>query len=174
MNATPLTEALQAERETLAKRWCRRFHRQREARGRRKVEFGETLAASLLDELGQLLGSGRTLKIPRQHRCDAFARMGDFPRNISCCIEIFESGSQTIGAFVVENTGIDGPWDRSARNRCLGELDAIFHVLVHREIQALCDFCLHDDPGRISDPLGETPIGAVSRVNVTRKTIQGN
>lgn len=174
MNDFPLSDALRTERDTLAARWCLRLQQQRESKRLAPIEFDAQLAASLLDEVNQLLESARSRKIPRKHRGDAFRCFGEFPKNVSTCIEIYEVGSQVLGAFVVENSGSHSAWSRSTRNRYLGELDAVFHVLVHREIQGLCEFCLNHSAGWASDPTEQSPSGDRAEMNTPGRSFLSN
>jgi hypothetical protein len=59
-------------------------------------------------------------------------------------IDVLQAGVQVIGAFAVENAGPWAAWDVRTRNLFLGELDAVFPVLVHREVAGLCDHQVPD------------------------------
>lgn len=162
MNGISLVQALRAERETLALRWCRRVRECRAARGMPPVDFDVSLAGALIDEAAHLIEHGRSMKIPRRHDGAAFRHLDEFPRNVSLCIEIFEAGAQAVGGYVIENSGTTGFWSRPVRNRYIGELDAVFHVLVHREIQGLCEASLRADADWLPKPGRERPAGIVT------------
>lgn len=138
MSATVLSRALRAQREVLAARWRGRFVANNAATGRAFLDLPVDLAESLLGEVILLLDSDEPSSISTRHHARAFTSIAGFSPQVVLCIDAYQAGAQVIGAFVVENAGSRAAWTISVRNRFLGELDAIFHVLVHREIEALC------------------------------------
>lgn len=110
-----------------------------------RVAVSLRLLGELFDEAVALCDAAPAQHIPRRHHAAALARLAPFPGNVSICIDLFQAGAQVLGAFVVENSGPVAAWNMATRNRYLGELDAIFHILVHREIEALCEMCLGSD-----------------------------
>lgn len=138
MNASTLVNALRRHREGLASRWCKQFVDNRVTASAQVVWLQEPLALALVDEVLGLLASKRREDIPRRHRGHAFADLAPFPENVAVCIDAFQAGSQVFGAFVAENTGPTAAWSIRARNDYLAELDAVFLILVHREIEAVC------------------------------------
>ena len=148
MNATTLVNALRRHREGLASRWCKQFVDNRVTARSEVVWLQEPLALALVDEVIGLLASESRADIPRRHRGHAFAELAPFPENVAVCIDAFQAGAQVFGAFVVENAGPFAAWSIQARNAYLAELDAVFHILVHREIEAVCEHRL--DHTRIS------------------------
>lgn len=146
MSASIIVRALRREREQLAVRWLGQLTVNRAAAGRPPIQLDDTLLPALLDEAVDLMVSDAGETIPLRHHADAFAHLADFPENVAVCIDVFQAGTQVLGSFAVENAGPFGAWSRRARNQFLGELDAVFHVLVHREIEALCEHCFCVDP----------------------------
>ena len=139
MNATTLVNALRRHRDGLAARWCKQFADNRVLARNHAVVLRPSLVVALIDEVVGLLGAQDRTAIPRRHRGRVFADLAPFPDNVAICIDIFQAGAQVIGAFVVENSGPFAAWSTQARNAHLAELDAIFHILVHREIEAVCE-----------------------------------
>ena len=135
-------------------RWSRQFATNRQAAGRPAVLINPKLVAALFDEATSLLGANAVEHIPLRRHAKAFAELAAFPDNVAVCIDVFQAGTQVLGAFIVENAGPVALWSTSSRNRHLGELDAVFHILVHREIEALCEMCLSRGSAR---PTGATP-----------------
>jgi hypothetical protein len=138
-------QSLNERRDQLAKRWLNRFADNRAESFRVPVEVPADLVFALFDEVMLLLATSRPTVVPRRHCATALARLADFPQSVAVCIDLMQAGAQVLGAFVVENAGPNAAWDTSDRNKLLGELDAVFHILVHREIQALCETCLHPE-----------------------------
>ena len=150
-------QALKERRDQLAKRWLNRFADNRGESFGLPVDVPADLAFALFDEVILLLATSKPTVVPRRHCATALARLADFPQSVAVCIDLMQAGAQVLGAFVVENAGPNAAWDTSARNRLLGELDAVFHILVHREIQALCEMCLHPElVETLGDPCGVT------------------
>jgi hypothetical protein len=139
MNASTLVSALRRHREGLASRWCKQFVDNRVTARSQVVWLQEPLALALVDEVIGLLASENRDDIPRRHRGHAFVELAPFPENVAVCIDAFQAGAQVIGAFVVENAGPFAAWSIQSRNTYLAELDAVFHILVHREIEAVCE-----------------------------------
>lgn len=139
MNASTLVSALRRHRDGLAARWCKQFRDNRVLAKSHAVTLRPSLVLALLDEVIALLGSANRNDIPRRHDGHAFAGLAAFPENVALCIDAFQAGSQVIGAFVVENAGPFAAWNNHARNAYLAELDSVFHILVHREIEAVCE-----------------------------------
>jgi hypothetical protein len=139
MNASTLVSALRRHREGLASRWCKQFVDNRVTARSQVVWLHEPLALALIDEVIGLLASENRADIPRRHRGHAFAELAPFPENVAVCIDAFQAGAQVIGAYVVENAGPFAAWSIQSRNAYLAELDAVFHILVHREIEAVCE-----------------------------------
>jgi hypothetical protein len=156
MSATPLVNALRRHREGLASRWCKRFADNRAVASTHDVCLAESLVVALVEEVIGLLASQGRSDIPRRHRGRAFAEMAPFPENVAICIDCFQAGAQVIGAFVVEHAGPFALWSVRDRNTFLGELDAVFHILVHREIEAVCEH-------RLENPFQTTPSGRPAR-----------
>lgn len=146
MNAPTLVNALRRHRAGLAARWCKQFVDNRVTARSQVVWLQEPLALALLDEVIGLLASESRADIPRRHRGYAFAELAPFPENVAVCIDAFQAGAQVIGAFVVENAGPFAAWSIQSRNAYLTELDAVFHILVHREIEAVCEHRLDVTP----------------------------
>jgi hypothetical protein len=139
MIPSDLPEALRLHRDALAERWLRQFAANRAATGRPVVVLDERLVSALFDEAVSMMGTSDQERIPRRHHTGAFAQLAAFPESVALCVDVFQAGSQVIGAFIVENTGPFAAWNTAARNRHLSELDAVFHILVHRELEALCE-----------------------------------
>lgn len=139
MNATTLVTALRRHRNGLAVRWCKQFEDNRVLARSCRVELSAKLVKALIDEVAVLLASERRAEIPRRHGGVAFAELATFPENVAVCIDVFQAGAQVIGAFVVENAGPFAAWSIQSRNAYLADLDAVFHILVHREIEAVCE-----------------------------------
>lgn len=138
-------QAIKERREQLALRWRNRFADNLAESFRPPVDVPLELVRALFDEVLLLLATSRPSVVPRRHCATALARLAEFPQSVGVCIDLMQAGAQVLGAFVVENAGPNAAWGSSARNRILGELDAVFHILVHREIQALCELCLHPE-----------------------------
>lgn len=138
-------QSLKERRDQLVKRWLDRFTDNRAESFRSPVEVPAGLVSALFDEVMLLLATSKPTVVPRRHCATALARLADFPQSVAVCVDLMQAGAQVLGAFVVENAGPNAAWDTSDRNRLLGELDAVFHILVHREIQALCETCLHPE-----------------------------
>ena len=165
MSATHLAPALRRHRSALVLRWARQFAINRQAAGRPAVTIDAKLLAALFDEVVSLLGANAVEHIPLRRHAEAFAELAVFPDNVAVCIDAFQAGTQVLGAFIVENAGPVALWSTSSRNRYLGELDAVFHILVHREIEALCEMCLSRGPARpvtIAPTLLSTPSPVVT------------
>lgn len=156
MSATTLVHALHGHRDDLAERWRRQLDCNRAAAGRRPVPFEHELAQALFGEVLLMLEAGDGQRIPRRHHACSFSRLAEFPGCVAICIDVFQAGSQVIGAFIVENSGPAAAWDCAARNRFLADLDSVFHILVHREIQALCEMRLQVAPPA-GVPFSSTP-----------------
>ena len=139
MNATTLVRALRRHRDGLATRWCKQFVDNRVLARSACVGLRPSLVSALIDEVIGLLASDNRGAIPRRHGGLAFADLAPFPENVAVCIDVFQAGAQVIGAFVVENAGPFAAWNLQTRNTYLTELDAVFHILVHREIEAVCE-----------------------------------
>lgn len=171
MSATTLVHALQGHRDDLAERWRRQLACNRAAAGRRPVTFEVELAQALFGEVLLMLEPVNGQRIPRRHHACSFSRLAEFPGSVAICIDVFQAGSQVIGAYIVENSGPAATWDWSARNRFLVDLDSVFHILVHREIQALCEMRLHElrpeptafNPTAPNSGFGEVPDGTFHR-----------
>ncbi len=155
MSATTLVNALRRHREGLASRWCKRFADNRAGANSQEVGLADGLTLALVDEVISLLATEGQSNIPRRHQGRAFSEMAPFPGNVAICIDCFQAGAQVIGAFIVEHAGPFALWSVQERNGFLGELDAVFHILVHREIEAVCEHRL-DAPA--------SPESAVRRV----------
>ena len=139
MNASTLVSALRRHRDGLAARWCKQFSDNRVLAQSQAIRLRPTLVLALIDEVISLLASEDRGDIPRRHGGHAFAELAPFPENVAICIDVFQAGAQVMGAFVVENAGPFAAWNLQARNAYLTELDAVFHILVHREIEAVCE-----------------------------------
>lgn len=139
MPSNDLRHALRQHRDALAERWWRQFAANRSATGRPVVALDQALIGALVDEVVSMVGASDQGRIPRRHHTAAFAQLAAFPESVALCVDVFQAGSQTIGAFVVENAGPLAAWTTAARNHHLAELDAVFHILVHRELEALCE-----------------------------------
>ena len=139
MNATTLVNALRRHRDGLAARWCKQFADNRVLARNHAVVLRPALVLALIDEVVGLLVTEARNDIPRRHRGRDLVELAPFPENVAICIDVFQAGAQVIGAFVVENAGPFAAWGIEARNAYLSELDAVFHILVHREIEAVCE-----------------------------------
>jgi len=162
MNTCTLVHALRRHREGLASRWCRQFIENRVAGRSRLVVLEETLVLALVDEAIGLLASQDRADIPRRHHGPAFAELAVFPENVAVCIDAFQAGAQVFGAFVVEHAGPFAAWSLRARDAYLAELDAVFHILVHREIEAVCEHRLDHAPWASSLGAPRRELGLVS------------
>lgn len=148
MSDSILVQALRRHRDELAARWLRQFAANRAMAGRAPIALDSQFSGGLFDEVVMLLGASREERIPRRHHARAFASLAAFPECVALCIDLYQAGSQVIGAFIVENAGPFAAWNNAARNAFLSELDAVLHILVHREIEALCEL----RPVRVPEP----------------------
>lgn len=146
MNSLALVNALRRHRDALVARWCRQFASHRGGRGGRVPALSRAFVAALFDEVVAMIEEPEEHSIPRRHPGRAFAEMAAFPENVAVCIDVFQAGAQVLGAFVVERSGPNAMWSTRSRNAHLGELDAVFHILVHREIEAVCEVHLVPRP----------------------------
>lgn len=134
MSAELVLRAIRRDRAGLAGRWLDRFAANRAARGRDGVAVGYGDVAALFDDLLAMLDSaearprGGVVLADRLVPTDA----------VAVVIDLLQAGVQVLGAFAVENAGPFAAWSIRQRNLFLGELDAIFPVLVRREVAALC------------------------------------
>jgi hypothetical protein len=160
MVPSDLPEALRLHRDALAERWLRQFAANRAATGRPVVVVEARLVGALFDEVVSMMSASDQERIPRRHHTGAFAQLAAFPESVALCVDVFQAGSQVIGAFIVENTGPFAAWNTAARNRHLGELDSVFHILVHRELEALCEL----RPFRAPEgaPTGPNPVAPLN------------
>lgn len=160
MSATILVQTLKRERDELAVRWLRRFMVNRAIAGQPTIHLNRDLVGAFAVEIIDLLCASRTRQIPRRHHACVFARLAEFPASVALCIDFFQAGSQVIGAYIVEHAGPSAAWSLSARNRFLGEVDAVFHILVHREIEALCEMRLQRASGHPAGAEGHPRLAA--------------
>jgi hypothetical protein len=174
MSDSTLVQALRRQRDELATRWLRQFATNRAVAGRTSVAVEATLAAGLLDEVAVLLATSQQERIPRRHNARTFASLAVFPECVALCIDLYQAGAQVIGAFIVENAGPYAAWNTTARNAYLAELDAVFHILVHREIEALCELRPVRALDSEGDPESVTPPAPPSSGDVPRGTFLRN
>jgi hypothetical protein len=162
----PPVEALLRNRSVVIGRWSRQVDATRAGLGRAAVVVGDELLGSLFDEIMAMLGETYSTEIPRCHPGEAFDRLAAFPESVTLCIDVLQGATQAIGAFVVENSGPSAAWSVAARNETLARLDSVFHILVHREIQALCELSLRRQVESASVPA----VAASGRVRLGRRS----
>ena len=129
----------------MIERWARRLDANLYFSGHELREVDSGLLGSLFDEVVAMFDSSNRRRISRCHAGAVFSELAAFPENVSLCIEVFRAGAQVFGACVVENAGPSAAWGAPARNRQLNAIDTVFHIFVHREIEALCESSLHRD-----------------------------
>lgn len=155
MNATIFVQAATRHRRGLTIRWERQFQAAAAAAGIATPALPAELVPALFDDAMAAFDPD-PLAAPTRALTLALARLADFPRCVQLCIELHQAGEQVLGAFIVENAGPRAAWGRSLRNRLLGELDAVFHLLVHRQVEALgsltAGFSRAGRPARMAAP----------------------
>ncbi len=140
MSKGTIVQAVRRERAELALRWLGQFAVNRAALGHQPVAVDEALCLGLLDDFLVFLDLNAASPAGKQsiHAID-LTRVVGFPDNIVVMLDLLQAGVQVLGAFAVENAGLWAAWTIAARNQFLGELDAVFPLLVRREVGALCD-----------------------------------
>jgi hypothetical protein len=140
-------QAIQEQQAELADLWFRRYLENCARVSHAPAGVSPQLTSKLLESVVSLIGIDHPVEVPTCHCAIVLAKSCAFPDSVSLCIDLMQAGAQVIGAFVVENSGPTAAWNKSVRNQLLGELDAVFQILSHREIQALCDQCAGLDIG---------------------------
>jgi hypothetical protein len=156
MSAATIVSALRRERAKLAHRWLRQFAATRAAAAHPAIAVDDRIVLALTDDFTALLDPDLTLTGAHPaNNAAALSRLAAFPENIAVTIDLLQAGVQVFGAFVVENAGPFAAWSVRDRNRFLGELDAVFPLLVRREVVALCERYFPDDAHHAADAAHE-------------------
>ncbi len=138
-----MVAALRRDRAVLALRWLGQFATGRAAAGHADVVIDDAVIVALLEDFIELLDPVPASAEGRPtDRAALLAGVAEFPENVAVAIDLLQAGAQVLGAYVVENAGPWAAWSLRDRNRFLGELDAIFPLLVRREVVGLCEHFL--------------------------------
>lgn len=106
------------------------------------LEIPGDLLPALFEEMLALLEGGNTRTIPCFHQPQAICRLVEFPTNISICLKLLKSGEEAIREFL---TGASSEFARESefdRECILWDLNKAVQILIHREIQGICDHSL--------------------------------
>ena len=88
--------------------------------------------------MGLLEGRGDD-RIPCYHRPPVVGALADFPTNISVCLKLLNEGEATLKAFLVERFDVFAGESEFDQERVLWDLNKATHLLIHREIQGICE-----------------------------------
>jgi len=169
MNAALIVQALRREREDLAARWLGQFTVNRATSDRPLLTVDGEIVDALFDDVVAMLESADLdANAPATHK-ESLEHLAEFPDTIAVVIDLLQAGVQVLGAFAVENAGPFAAWSVRERNIFLGELDAVFPVLVRREIEALCAGFEPAAPAKSAGASIELfPLPAISRAAARR------
>ncbi len=136
---TDLPANIRLHRVAILGEWRDRFATSLEDSGLTEIKVPFDLLPTLFDEILDLLEGGGRDHIPCHDRPPIVGALADFPANISVCLKLLNAGEATLKAFLlgrIEAFGMKSEFDREC---FMWDLNKATHILIHREIQGICE-----------------------------------
>jgi hypothetical protein len=119
--------------------WRERFARSLEASGLADLQAASDLLPALFDEMLDLLEESNPERIPCSHRPASIGRLAPFPTNISVGLKLLNAGEAAIRAFLLDSCPAFRLEPEIMAESFLRDLNKATHILIHREIQGICE-----------------------------------
>lgn len=119
--------------------WLDRFGQSLEASGLDDLQGATELVPCLFDEILSLLEGEDGNSIPCSHRPPTMGRLASFPTNISVCLKLLNTGEAAIRSFLEESCPVFRLESKKLGASFLQDLNRAAHILIHREIQGICE-----------------------------------
>ena len=119
--------------------WRDRFVRSMEASGLADLQTATDLLPALFDEMLDLLEGPDPERIPCNHRPSSIGRLAPFPTNISVGLKLLNAGEAAIRAFLLDACPAFRLEPEIMAECFLRDLNKATHILIHREIQGICE-----------------------------------
>lgn len=140
---TDLFANIRLHRVAILGEWQDRLATSLENSGLTEIKVPLDLLPALFEEILDLLEGGGGDHIPCHHRPPIVGALADFPANISVCLKLLNAGEATLKAFLsgrIEAFEMKSEFDREC---IMWDLNKATHILIHREIQGICEQSLH-------------------------------
>ncbi len=159
-----LPASIRLHRVAILGDWWDRFVRSLEDSGIDGLEISNHLLPLFFEEMLGLLESGDEENIPCHDRPPLVNQLAEFPTNISICLKLLNAGEAAIRSFLTDSCPLFRLEVEFMRECFLWDLNKATHILIHREIQGICEQSLrpitepsggiegHDDSRRLQVP----------------------
>lgn len=122
--------------------WRDRFAQSLDASGLDELQGATELMPCLFDEILSLLEGDDSNRIPCFHQQSSMGWLAAFPANISICLKLLNAGEVAIRSFLLESCLAFHLKPKFVGERFLQDLNKATHILIHREIQGICELSL--------------------------------
>jgi hypothetical protein len=134
-----LPASLRLHRVAILGEWRDRFAASLEDSGLVDLKIPLNLLPALFEEIMGLLEGHGDDRIPCCHRPPVVSQLAEFPANISACLKLLNAGEATLKAFLLERFEAFSAESEFDRECILWDLNRATHILIHREIQGICE-----------------------------------
>ena len=136
---TDFPASLRLHRVAILGDWRDRFATSLEESGLLDLKIPTDLLPALFEEVMGLLEGRCDDRMPCCHRPPVVGTLADFPANISVCLKLLNAGEATLKAFLLERFEAFAAESEFDRECVLWDLNKATHILIHREIQGICE-----------------------------------
>ncbi|MEZ5275832.1 MAG: hypothetical protein R3F07_05585 [Opitutaceae bacterium] len=103
------------------------------------LEVPDGLFPALFDEILDMLQGDGVDRLSAHRRPPIVGQFVDFPTNISVCLKLFNAGEAAISHFLMESASRFALDSGPGLGCLLGDLNQVTHILIHREMQGICE-----------------------------------
>jgi len=134
-----LPASIRLHRVAILGDWRDRLARSLEDSGLDGLETSNHLLPAFFEEMLGLLEGGDEENIPCHHRPPVVNQLAEFPTNISICLKLLNAGEAAIRSFLTDSCPLFRLELELLRECFLWDLNKATHILIHREIQGICE-----------------------------------